>query len=438
VKKVFFILFVLLSGIRAVYADDWGWPVEKDYFSENNRFVAHVTPPKYLKKDKPLLEVFEIKNTQRVSLFRYRIDYMQVPVEVYVSDDGEYVVTVNEHGKVGYGGHVVAFYEKKGCIKNYSMEEILHLPKNISNMEISELIPHSTTSRWWDQNSIKFLDKYEGRLYFCIWLDLFNRWIAWSTDDGKEVRIDDKMMKKWNNKARLWSLQEIKKKFHCDAPYRFLGNLKNPEDRRLIEKLLSDEEFIQGGSHLHTVQSASVGSPSMNRLELYYSSSSKRLLAEQILANWNGRPTDRWPSYEQPLYYLGKVEGTVSLPQTDNPKEATLWLYLVPASVPQNRWYKKAPVQHLVKNFAGYGFFNLDLEFTTKFPFAITAVTPGKYWIKAVLDKTKPLSKTDDPIYLPQPGDYQSLDSTVITVEAGKTVENITIDCAHKVTNPIN
>ena len=437
-NKILLILFGLLSAIKPVYADQWSWPVEKDYFSENTRFVAHITPPKYLKKDKPLLEVFEIKDTQRVSLFRYKIDYMQAPLEVYVSDDGGYVVTVNEHGKVGYGDHVVAFYGRKGRIKNYSMEEFLHLPENISNMELSRLVPRSTTSRWWDQNSIKFLDKYGPSLYFCIWLDLFDRWIVWNTTSGKEVRVDDKMMKRWNNKARLWSLEEIKKKFHGDAPYKFLGKLKNPEDRHLIEKLLSDEKFSQGGSHSRTVRRSSAGNPPMYHLVRYYSASSKRLLAEQILANWDGRSTFQRTSTKQPLYYLGKVEGIVSLPQTDTPKEATLWIYLVPASVPKDQWHKKPLVQYLVVPFMGYGLKNFDLEFTAKFPFAIRSVTPGQYWIKAVLDKTKPLSKRTDTIYMPQPGDYQSLDSAVITVEAGKTIKGITIDCTHEVADATN
>ena len=176
----------------------------------------------------------------------------------------------------------------------------------------------------------------------------------------------------------------------------------------------------------------------MYHLERYYSSSSNRLLAEQILANWDGRPTGRQPSFRQPLCYLGKVEGTVSLPETDNPKEAVLWLYLVPISVPKEQWHKKPPIQHLVARFNDYTFRNFDVEFTEKFPFAISALTPEQYWIKAVLDKTKPLSKSSDPVYVPLPGDYQSLDSTVITVEAGKTVDNIIIDCTHKVTDLTN
>lgn len=243
------------------------------------------------------------------------------------------------------------------------------------------------------------------------------------------------MVQRWNKKGRRWALNEIreKTKFHLLA-YEFLGNLKNPEDRSLIEKLLSDENFSQYLSISST--KSTKADKRVYLLSRCISSSYTRLLAEQILANWDGRPAAySQPSYRQPLYYLGKVEGTVSLPKTDNPEEAALWIYLVPTSIPEDQWYKKPPVQYLVTNFKDYTLRKLDVDFTEKIPFTIAAVTPGQYRIKAVLDKTKPLSKSSDTIYLTRPGDYQSIDSTIITVEAGKTVGNIIIDCTHKVTN---
>ena len=43
----------------------------------------------------------------------------------------------------------------KSTGKKYSMEEILHLPKNITHQEFFKLIPHSISSRHWDEKSIK-------------------------------------------------------------------------------------------------------------------------------------------------------------------------------------------------------------------------------------------------------------------------------------------
>jgi hypothetical protein len=84
-KKILVLLFVVTALVKVTYADSWGWPTEKDYFSENGKFVAHVTPPQYLKKDKSLFEVFEIKDTQRIPLWQCKMGNERAPVEVYVS-----------------------------------------------------------------------------------------------------------------------------------------------------------------------------------------------------------------------------------------------------------------------------------------------------------------------------------------------------------------
>ena len=301
---VLLFLVVALSGVTC--ADDWPWPTEKDCFSENGKFVAHVTPPKYLKKDQPILEVFKVEQARRVPFWQCRLGNEKAPLEVYVSDDGRYVVTINEHGKVGYGDHVVAFYNHNGRIKNYSLEEILHLPKNTSERELSHLIPHSTTSRWWDRNSIKFFDAYASNLCFCAWLHLFDRWVAWNPTNSEEIKVDDKMVEQWNNKARLWSIKQIEEKSPYDTSYEFLGKLKNPHDRSLIEELLSDEDFHTSNSRNRS--KTSKDGERIYSLIQYTAVSHKRLLAERILAHWDEKPVDRHTSSEEFLYNLGKVK----------------------------------------------------------------------------------------------------------------------------------
>lgn len=431
-KKILLILFVVIPGIKDIYADTWACPPNVDYVSENKLFVAHVTAG-----NKPFVEVFHIKGSEKSPLWKCTLGNDYSPGQAFVSDDGKYVVTINECSRSVYGGlgdYVVAFYNKEGLVKNYSLEQILHYPDEIDQWEFGKLFGRSASGRSWAYRPVIF-DEHNGKKYFCVWLLYGERWLSWQVSNGKEVKIEDLMVQRWNKKGRRWALNEIQEKtrFHLLA-YEFLGELKKPEDRCLIEKLLSDENFTQYLSLSNT--KSPKADKRVYRLVRCISSSSRRLLAEQILANWDGRPTtNRQTSYRQPLYYLGKVEGTVSLPQTDNPKEATLWLYLVPTSIPKDQWHKKPLVQYLVTNFTDYTLRKVDLDFKEKLPFIIAAVTPGQYRIKAVLDKTKPLSKRTESIYVPQPGDYQSLDSTIITVEAGKTIDNITIDCTHEVAN---
>jgi hypothetical protein len=413
-------LFAVVAAMKMVHADEWPAATVKDYFSTSGKFVAHVTPARL--NEQSLLEVFEMKVTERAAVWQCKLGNKVAPVEVYVSNDGRYVVTNNEWHRVGYGDLVVAFYGKDGPIKNYSMEEVLRLPSDISNSELRRLVPHSVSSRWWDENSIKFFDTYNGKLHFCIWLHLFDRWIAWNPADGEEVRIDDEMVEKWNSTARSWAIQQIQEKSSGDSPYEFLGKLRYPDDRSLVEKLLSDEHFSLSGP-------TSQG----NHLIRYTAASAKRLLAERLLAKWDGRPVQEHASSRQPLRYLGKLEGIVTLPKTTDPNNATLWIYVIPSTTSEGRWHKQPLVQRLVVSFADYGLKRFSLEYVRKFPLGISTVTPGQYRMKAVLDKTEPLSKFTDRICLPRQGDYQSHESPIICVKAGEIVDDITIDCTQKV-----
>ncbi len=433
-KKTLVFLFIVITSIRVTYADSWGWPTEKGYFFENESYMAHIKPPGYLKEDGPLLEVFEVKQTEKTLLWQCKMGKLRAPLEVYISDNGKYVVSVNEHGRVGYGNYVVAFYNEGGCIDKYTLESILDLPEDTAERELFKLMPHSTTSRWWDQNSIKFFDMSADKLYFCIWLRLFNRWIAWDPTNGQKVVIDKEMVRRWQEKARLWSIEEIKKERHRYSPYYFLSSLRNPDDRRIIENLLTDEDFSQS---FITFTTTSGRNKQGKQLVRCVSTSYKRLLAEQVLADWDGRPVDKGfdPSPSQPLYYLGTVEGIISLPKMYDPNAATLWIHLVPNTVTEDQWYEKPPVHRLAACFGDATFRNFAPVYKRKFPFTIVAVTPGRYWVKAVLDRTQPLSKRTDRIYLPQPGDYQNVESPIITVKAGEIVEGITIHCIQEVTS---
>lgn len=418
-------LFVAIVGITATHADEWLTPIEESYPSTNGRFMAQVTPAK--KDQKPQLEVIEMTNTERLPVWQCELPNKVAPVEVCVSNDGRYVVTNNEWHRVGYGDFVVAFYDKDGLIKNYSMEEVLHLPGDISNLELFRLVPHSVSSRWWDRNAIKFFDTYNGKLYFCIWLHLFDRWVAWNPIDGKEIQVDDKMVETWYSKARSWAIQQIQEKSSGYTPYEFLGKLKNPDDRPFVEQLLSHKSFSQAGQKSQK-----------NHLLRYTAGSAERSLAERILANWDGRTTKKHASSKPPLYYLGKLEGIVTLPETSNPRNATLWIYLIPGTLSEDQWHEQPPVHRLVVSFAGYGLKKFDLEYTRKFPFCISTVTPGPYRVRAVLDKTEPLSKSTARIYLPRQGDYQSHESPIICIKPGEIADDITIDCTRKFIDAID
>lgn len=433
-KKKFAVLalFLIVTGLKAIYADTWALPVEKDYYSENKMFVAHVTPAK--KETKPKLEVFKSDGSEKTPLWQGTLGNEGAPQQVFVSDDGKYVVTVNEvshrvHG--GMGDYVIAFYNKAGLIKNYSLEQILHYPEKIDKKGFRKLTRRSVSGRSWVYRPM-FFDNYKGKLYFCVWLTYGKYWLAWDVSSGKEVKINDKMLDRWNQKGRLWALEEIEKGTPYLIAYEFLGKLENPDDRIIFENLLSDGNFcLTHGGFSRTFRARGFGSP---KFQLTFSSP-KRSLAERVLATLSEKPAKDPDTSEQVYYYLGKVEIAVILPKTDKAKEGNLLIYLIPSTIEKDNWYKTPPIHRLA----------LDLTDNPKMHddclYGIEGVTPGKYWIKVVWDKAKPhWKKYERPtkICLPQRGDYQNLESPIITVKAGETVENIIIDCTHKVTSGAN
>ena len=433
-RRALFIVLLTTPCLRPLYADKWAPPTEADYFSTNRKFVAHVTPAK--DRAKPKIDVFRLENDLRTALWSSVLANEGAPQQVFLSDDGKYAVTLNEvndrvHG--GLGDSVLAFYAKDGLIKKYSLEQILHYPDRIDQKQFRKLFWRSKSGRNWTNEPI-VLETCHGKLYFRLWLSRGRRFLAWQVPTGQEVEITDRLLNQWNKTTRTWALKQIAESSPLSSfAYQFLRNLKNPKDRPLIEKLLRDQNFIRV-SMSRPLRTGPDGKR-IPHLKKWTAASQNRFLAEQILAEWDGRPVTS-SLVAQPLNYLGRIEGVVTLPKTDRPNAAALWILLLPHSTPENQWPENPPAQHLFASFADYNLRGFDLEHTEKFPFAISTITPGRYRIKVTLDKTAPLSKPDAKFYRPQTGDFQNAESPTITVEPGKTIANIEIDCTRPVPNP--
>jgi len=426
-------LGLLLVVAESVLADSWYFPKERyrSSFSEDRKFAVYLIPPK--KNTESLLEVVEIKDGEEVLRWKTSLKDQYLPLEVYVTNDGGNVVTYNQIGHAGYGERVLSFYGKDGLIKNHSMEEILHVSKADKNSALRELAPQSISSRWWDRYSIKFFDANSRRLYFCIWLGIFDQWVAWDATTGEQIAIDSKMVGRWKTKARVLAIKKIQEKAEGlppaqeEAPFVFLASLKRSEDRTLIEQLLCDSQFRT------TIRSSKGG------ILHYTQLSGLRSFAERLLAEWDGRTTGIESPFgddRQIYYYLGVVDGVVKLPETPKIGDGTLWVLLVPEKVARTDWEKQTPIHRLAATFDKHLLGRHSSKASTNFLFSIEGITPGKYWLKAVWDKAEPRREDYAVICQPQQGDYESLESAVITILAGKVVEEVFVDCTHRVREP--
>jgi len=230
------------------------------------------------------------------------------------------------------------------------------------------------------------------------------------------------MAARWNEKGRLWARERGIQSVYWAQAAKFLGALRNSEDRGAIESLLADSRF-------------STRPVSKWRAEFirYEASCPRRALAGSILAEWDGRPVNKPGEIHQKYYYLGVVEGTIKLPRPPEAGDRWLCVYLVPGSIAESKWYSAVPVHRVTAYFWKYSFSNSQWP-GDNIAFRIEGITPGEYWVKAVWDKAKPYNFGDDYIKgPPQEGDYQSIKSPAITVKAGEKSGNIIVDCTHEV-----
>jgi hypothetical protein len=150
-------LAVALAGVAA--ADSWLAPTEQDYYSLNEAYYLHVVPGDGAKHAAATLyEVVVDAEVGGDALIKWSRDLVNpyAPTQVLVSDGGEYVVTSDDWGGVGYGPNVVVIYGPGGeLVKQFALEDLL------TEEEIA-LVPHSVSSRWWRAG--KYINEENGVL----------------------------------------------------------------------------------------------------------------------------------------------------------------------------------------------------------------------------------------------------------------------------------
>jgi hypothetical protein len=215
----------------------------------------------------------------------------------------------------------------------------------------------------------------------------------------------------------------------------FLGRLRFKEDRFLIENWLHDPSFSTGSS-----SSSSSSEPSHDHFS-YFAASSRREQADRILARWDkitSATTDE--GMLENYSFLGTLRGTILLPQAPQKGQGALCIYLVPVSRSLSDWASVRPEHYLLADLSElypvvFGREQVqDGKLSTNVNFVIYGVTPGKYRIKAIWNKTWLSGSPNDVImHRLQRGDFQSSLSPIITVSRGVATKPVTIECKNSV-----
>jgi hypothetical protein len=442
--------------------EDWE-PMPYFCFSANEKFFAFVVPADANGPAKS--EVFEVKDAGIAKLFAdhedkewllgYRDFWGKVPewqrskkiklvwvsilsndttpYECFLSNDGSYFVTLDTWEEVGYGDDFLAFYNKDGQIKRYSIYDAFAAGVGSVHYLMGGRLDYPPQG--WSAYAIIFL--YEGmeKPCLCMWVIRAKQWWVWDLASGKLLSVDKKHQEEINNIARQMCHEWIKGEYGIGKAFGFLYWLKNPQDRDVIKDSLNHESFDV------ELSSWDLMSKSCNYISAGFW---RRGVADEILAKWDGLFEEEDPNsyYEDDqeyiekeifgcsYYYLGNVRGVVRMPEKIL-REDGIWLYLISAGVAENEWWNRKTAYCDGAYFKHELFVDKDLGF--EIPFVVGEVTPGRYWIKLIWDRQVPWDDEFDwesYNFVPGVGDYESFGRKVFEVKAGETVDCGVLECS--------
>jgi hypothetical protein len=146
------LLLFAAGGVHA--ADEWMWPTPQVFSASSGSYALRTLPPP---PSKSLPGPSPFGRAQAV-LFKpgadgkdvaiWKRELVNTPYRAVVSDDGKFVVTFDTWGRVGFAHSLVIYGEQGRLIADYELDALF--PRD----EITERVPHSTSSRWWHRDSI--------------------------------------------------------------------------------------------------------------------------------------------------------------------------------------------------------------------------------------------------------------------------------------------
>jgi hypothetical protein len=452
---VFLAVGQTLTVVPVASGDSWAQPAKWEFTSENGKFVVVIDPAST--GSNATATVLGQVGNERKQVWICPLSNRVMPTMALVSDNGHYVVTLDNWGRIGYGDDVVAIYDARGQIRKYSLEAFAPPPAPPAPPSTSiagefrawlESIfspgrgtrgragdsgyhgkfSHSTSSRHWRADSIWFFWPETNAESFCLWLDWDQKWVSWRLKSGRLEEPSQWQIRDWNAAGRRRALAEVKSGKATESALNFLGRLLFKEDRMFVEAWLSDGGFY-GGS-----RQSSFSDSDEIRFAIF-GQSTKRQKADQILSRWDGFERPSIGGIQDSYNFLGTVEGSVELPVAPATEEGFLRVQLVPAGGELGRWNVVPSEQKVVADlrFArprAYrnGEFR-DFPLGNSIEFAIYGVTPGKYRVQALWDRKPPFCAAITNRCEPSQGDVVSIHSPLVEVSKGKASRNIQVDC---------
>jgi hypothetical protein len=364
---------------------------------------------------------------------------------LFVSDDGRFVVTFDPRQPADTLDPVLTFYSRQGQIRQFMPHELLEMTEKEFALKFGSAdqptnryqpLAVQSTIRWcWP--SISFFSSLDGRDCFCLWLGQDDRWLAWTLDDARRFTLNEELITQCNERGRSLSLRTMTPDdddslagpvFHY-----FLAARRNPEDRKGFEDMLNQRD--RPPIHQSLFHEAKKNDPPQHIVRW-----PRRWLADTLLAIWDKKMTITDVSdhkqellWSEKSYFLGSFSGKVQLPVSPTKTDGPLWLFLIPATANKTVFASTEIEQPLRFEFE---YLRPDVPQGKAEEILVRDLPPGDYWIKAIWDKSAPFADDEATIPVPGTGDFQSTGGQMITIRAGETTKDVTVDCLTEVVAP--
>lgn len=166
-------LFVLVLAVlaTAARADDWVGPEPTSYHGRGFAHVAEIFPPHSRQNpgEKPLCFFYTMGYPGSGWKLDARLEWQaplvnqRMPYQALVSPEGD-LVTLNEHGRVGYANAVVLYGRDGALVRAYALEQLVP-GDELRRREHDGQVSLSTSSRWWNREARYYFLARPQRLY---------------------------------------------------------------------------------------------------------------------------------------------------------------------------------------------------------------------------------------------------------------------------------
>ncbi len=194
-RTCIFLSVVALSHITAAtgLADSWG-PIKKtEFYSANRKHLLKISPHANWSK-KPghcRATLYTVEDAECTEVWSRFLINNQAPVRVFVSDSGDYVLTMDEWGSLGE--LPVVIYGWRGGLVRVHSTDSLGLENDVRHITMS------VSSYWWNEDSMSFFGPDEETFFIRLH---WGKLLLLSLDDG------DLMNDEWYGRHKGWHIPE--------------------------------------------------------------------------------------------------------------------------------------------------------------------------------------------------------------------------------------